>query len=218
MSKPPDLFRNYGLLPTDAVPPAGPVRSYLSAGQVFGQYLFTAIMAGFGLGIGTLFALTLSAPLNVAAAAAIVMCAGYVVWFATRHDYAWVELDGRALRAKHLYTRRVVERSVDDVADLLTLVVRVRTEAVVLAEAWLGRVRGVEVRFRDGRTPLRVNRSDPAMRNARELIQAIIYRLAEGGGVDAEIINLDGAPMVRRIYRTAAPAAAAASPSSRSAS
>ena len=119
---------------------------------------------------------------------------------ATRNDYAWVELDGEIIRAKHLYTRRLVERSIEEIEDLLTLVFQVRTAATLTAEAWLGRVRGIMIRFYDQRTPLLVSRADPAMRNARELIEAIVYRMAEKGEVDAEVINFDSRPLIRRIY------------------
>jgi hypothetical protein len=55
------------------------------------------------------------------------------------------------------------------------------------------------IRFKDHRTPLQVSRADPAMRNARELIEAIVYRMTVMGEVDVEVINLEGRPLVRRI-------------------
>ncbi len=148
--------------------------------------------------MGLLFGLTLSLPVNVLAAAAPLAGFGYIVYRATRNDYAWVELDGETLRAKHLYTGRVVERSIEEVEDLLTLVFQVRTAASLIT-VWLGRVRGIMIRFHDQRTPLQVCRADPAMKNAKELIEAIIYRMSEKGEVDAEVINLEGKPLIRRI-------------------
>ena len=38
------------------------------------------------------------------------------------------------------------------------------------------------------------------MTNAKELVEAIVYRMRERGEVDAEIVNLNGKPLVRRIY------------------
>jgi hypothetical protein len=38
------------------------------------------------------------------------------------------------------------------------------------------------------------------MRHARELIEAIAYRMSEIGEVDAEIIDFEGEPLVRRIH------------------
>jgi hypothetical protein len=94
----------------------------------------------------------------------------------------------------------VVERPVDDIEDLLTHVLQIRTLTTVIVEAWLGRVRGVEIRFYDQRTPLRVSRVDPAMKNAEELIQAVIYQMAKLGELDAEVIDFQGKPLIRRIY------------------
>jgi hypothetical protein len=168
--------------------------------HIFGQYLASALMAGFGLGITVLFALTLLLPINLIAASAALAGFGWIIHMATRHDYHWVELDGATLRAKHLYTRRIVERPLEEIEDLLTMVVMVRTAEVLLAEKWLGRVRGIEIRFRDKRTPQRVNRADPAMTNAKELIEAIVHKMSEIGAVDAEIIDFEGKPLIRRIY------------------
>ena len=122
------------------------------------------------------------------------------MFLATHNDYRWVELDGITLRAKHLYTGRVIERSIGDIAGLRTIVYEVRTHAIVITEHLLGRVRGIEVRFRDGLTPLRINRADPAMTNAHELIEAIVYRITEFGEVDAEVVEFAGHPLVRSIH------------------
>jgi hypothetical protein len=200
MPEPPDFFRDYGVIPHGVSPPPQIVRCFLPWGHVVGQYLGTALMSGLGLGMGVLFALTLPPPVNVLGSGAALAATGYLIYMVTRNDYSWVELDGETLRAKHLYTRRVVERPIEEVEDLLTLVSQVRTVETMIAEAWLGRVRGVEVRFRDKRTPIRVCRADPAMRNAKELIEAICFRMAEKGEVDAEMIDLEGKPLIRRIH------------------
>ncbi len=206
MSDAPDFFRDFGILPYGHASPAGRVRAFLPWGHVVGQYIATGLMSAFGLGIAALFAFTLMLPLNVIAAATTLALFGWLICFATRNDYVWVELDGDVLRAKHLYTRRVVERPLEEIQDLLTMVIQIRTLAVVLTEAWLGRIRGVEIRFRDRRTPWRISRTDPAMRNAKELVEAIIYRMWEKGPVGAEIVALNGKPLVRRIYWENAPA------------
>jgi hypothetical protein len=146
------------------------------------------------------FALTLPFPANVFAPAATLVAFSYIVYRATRNDYVWIELDGETLRAKHLYSRRVVERSIAEIDDLLTLVFQVRTTETLLVEAWLGRIRGILIRFQDGRTPLQVSRADPAMKNARELIEAVIYRMSQRGEVDAEVINFEDKPLIRRIH------------------
>jgi len=200
MKEQPDFFRDFGILPQGIAPPSETVRAYFHRGHVIGQYLAAFLMSGFGIGIGLLFALTLPFPVNMFAAAVPLVAAGYVVYRATRNDYAWVELEGEKLRAQHLYTRRVVERSVEEIEDLLTLVFQVRTAATLISEAWLGRVRGIMIRFCDQRTPLQVCRTDPTMKNAKELIEAIIYRMSLRGELDAEVINFEGKPLIRRIH------------------
>lgn len=61
-----------------------------------------------------------------------------------------------------------------------------------------GRVRGFEIRFA-GATPIRVYRADPAMTNVRELMEAIVARMAETRKIGTEIINLEGTPLVQRL-------------------
>lgn len=197
----PDFFRDYGIIPYDMPPPAaGTIRCFLSWGHVIGQYVFSVIMLGFGLGIGILFAFTLPSPLNVLASATAFAGFGFLIYIATRNDYVWVELDEDVLRAKHLYMRWIIERPIEEIEDLLTLVFQIRSLEAEIVEAWLGRVRGIEIRFRDQRTPIRISRTDPAMRNAKELIEAVIYQMARKGPVDAEFIDFQGKPMIRRIY------------------
>src|SRR5262249_30827685 len=122
-----------------------------------------------------------------------------LVYLVCRYDVLWVELDGDTIRAKHLYTRRLWERSVDEIADLLTITYPFRSVERGLVEAPLGRFRGVQVRFRDGRRPVCIYRADPGMRRARQLIEAILYRMTERGPVDVELTGRGGRPMVGRI-------------------
>jgi hypothetical protein len=200
MPRQPDFFRDFGIIPYGVSPAPETVRAYFSWGHVIGQYLATCLMSCLGIGMGVVFGLTLSFPVNAVAAAATLAGFGYIVYRATRNDYAWIELDGEKLRAKHLYTRQVIQRSIEEVKDLLTLVFQMRTVETLMVESWLGRVRGIMIRFRDQRTPLQVSRSDPAMKNAKELIEAIVYKMSEKGEVDAELITFDGKPLIRRIY------------------
>jgi len=164
-------FRDFGIGPVGLAEPPGVVRAVMPAGHVFGQYLFTGLMSLLGIGLAALFGFTAPFPANVLGFALPPLLVGFLIYFATRNDYRWVELDGRTIRAKHLYTGRVVERDVADVSDVLTLVFVVRNLTTRLTEHWLGRVRGVMIRFVDGRTPLLVCRADPKMRNARELMK-----------------------------------------------
>jgi len=200
MPNPPDFFRDFGILPEDVQQPPETVRAYFSGGHKFGQYLATAIMAGFGLGMVFLALKVTPFPGNVLWALLPIAIFSGLIYFVTRNDYAWVELDGATLRAKHLYTGRIVERPIEEIDDLLTLVFLVNSPATMLVEAWLGRIRGFMIRFKDKCTPLQVCRTDPAMKNAKELMEAIVYRMSEKGEVDAEIIDLEGEPLVRRIF------------------
>lgn len=196
-----DLFRDHGIIPDTVQAPVGPVRASFGWGTMIGQFIGTGVMSVFGVGQAVLFAFVMPFPANVLAPLAPLLLFGGLVYVVTRKDYAWVELNGRTIRAQHLYTRRIVQRSLDEVEDLLTMVLQVRSLTTMLAEKMVGRVRGIQIRFRDGKTPLTVCRADPKMTNAKELIEAIVYRLWELGPVDAEVIQFDGAPLIRRIYR-----------------
>ena len=199
-------FRDFGLVPADLPEPPEVVRAELPTGHAIGQYLFTAILSLLGVGMAALFGLTSRFPANVLGVLAPLALVGFVIYRGTRNDYRWVELAGRTLRAKHLYTGRVVERDIADVADLLTLVIQVRSLTVRVTERLVGRVRGVMIRFRDGRTPLLVSRADPKMRHAQELVEAVLYRLGQfGGELEAEVIDFEGKPLVRRVYPKALP-------------
>jgi hypothetical protein len=200
MTGQPDFFRNFGIIPHGVAPPTGIVRAYFPWFQVFGQYLLTCLMSCVGIGLGLYCARNLPYPASVLAAAASLAGFGIIVYLGTRNDYLWVELDGETLRAQHLYTGRIIERSIDEIDDLLTLVFLVRSTTTRLTEALISRVRGIRIRFHDKLTPLQVIRADPAMKNAKELIEAIIFRMSEKGEVDAEIIDFEGKPLIRRIH------------------
>jgi hypothetical protein len=193
-------FRDFGILPDQLGPPPEQIRCFFSKGRIVGQYIGTGLVLAFGLGFAVLFALTLPLPLNVLACVATLAATVAVVFLATHHDYRWVELEGNTLRAKHFYTGHILERSVDEIASLATMYYAVRSTESFLVEKLLGRVKGIEIQFRDRRTPLRILRADPAMTHAKEMIEAILYRMGQIHELDAEIVNLDGKPLVRNIY------------------
>jgi len=58
----------------------------------------------------------------------------------------------------------------------------------------------IEIHFRGRQLPLRVIRSDPAMTNAKELIEAIVYRMQQSGEIDYEIVDFAGKPLLRKVF------------------
>jgi hypothetical protein len=200
MTQPAHVFRDFGIIPDRVQPPRGVVRAYFSWGHVFGQYLASALMSAFGLGIATLFAFTLPWPVNVLAALGFVIGTAALICLVGRNDYVWVELDGDTLRARHLYTGRQHERSIADIDHVQTLVLQYRNLSTTILDSLLGRVRGFKVHFRDGRWPLLVSRVDPKMTNAQQLMEAIIYRMSQHGELDAEVVDHLGSPLVKKIF------------------
>jgi hypothetical protein len=192
-----DLFRDFGVLPYVVAAPSGPVRCFLSRGQAICQCIAFGLVFSLGLAMAVALALGMPFPINLLICPAPVLCFGYPIGVVTRSVYGWVELDGGVLRARHLYTRRVIERPVEEIADLLTCVLL--GNQVVVA-AWLGRICGIKIRFRDGRTPIDILRTVPAMRNAREFIEALIFRMRQVAPLDTEVTLLHGKPLIRRIF------------------
>lgn len=204
-------FRDFGILPENLEPPPAKVLSYFSPGRIVGQYTGTALVSGLGVGLMVLCALILPAPLRLLGCAAALIGFAVFVFLGTQSAYRWIELEGTTLRAKHLYTGRMIERSVDEIESLDTILVT-QTENLAaagllfkllytfLVDKLLGRVKGAEIRFRDRRTPLRITRTDPAMSNAEELIKGVLYRMKQLRELDAEIIDLEGRPLVRNVH------------------
>ena len=91
------------------------------------------------------------------------------------------------------------EHAIGDIESLTTIVNLVRRVETVIQEKLLGRVRGMEIRFRGQTASLLVMRSDPAMTNAKELIEAIVYRMRQVGELDYEIVDFAGKPLLRQI-------------------
>lgn len=200
MPQPPAVFREFGIIPDRVAPPPGVVRAYFSTGHMVGQYIATGLMMLFGFGAAMLFALTIPFPINLIAAPVPLVLAAGLAWLVGRNDYAWVELDGDTLRARHLYTGQTHERSIAEIEHLQTLVLQVQNLTTTIVNAWLGRVRGFMIHFRDRRRPLLVSRVDPKMTNAQQLMEAIVYRMSQQGEIDAEVVDHRGAPLVKRIY------------------
>jgi hypothetical protein len=196
----PDSFRDFGILPEGMPPPPDTIRCFLSRGRVIGQYIGTALVSAVGVGLAVLLAWLMPFPANLLGCAAALAGFAAVLYLATHNDYRWVELDGMIIRAEHFYTGRVIERSVEEIDTLATIVYQTQRLEVVVIEAFFGRVKGIEIRFRDRRTPLRILRADPAMTNAKELIEALLYRMTQIREVDAEVVNWKGKPLVRYIH------------------
>ena len=200
MPEKPPTFRDFGILPDGLQPPPEKIRCFFSPGRIVCQYIAIGIIAALGLGLAVLSALTMPLPMSLLACAAALTGFGAFVYLATHNDYRWVELDGDTLRAKHLYTGCTIERSVEEIESLGTMFYQVVSVETAITQSLLGRVRGVEIRFRDRRTPLQILRSDPAMTNAKELIEAILYRMSRVRELDAEVVTFRGRPLVRNIH------------------
>jgi hypothetical protein len=199
-----DAFRDFGLLLAGSPPPAGCLRSALPWYQVLFQYLMSLVLVvGFGLGgLGMLVAAAFQQ--DAVALGAFLTGGSLLLAIAVfgachvRHTNLWVELDGPIIRARNLYSLRITERHVHEVVDILTHVWLARERSEIrLAELFQGRVRGFEIRFLDTRDGFRVYR--PEMRNVRELIEGIMFRMAERGRLVPEIVALAGRPLIRRI-------------------
>jgi hypothetical protein len=200
MPQPSEVFREFGIIPDRVAAPSPLVRAYFSTGYIIGQYIATGLLMLFGVGLAVLFAFTVPLPINLLAAPAGLAMFAAGAYFVGRNDYAWVELDGDTLRARHLYTGRTHERSIAEIDHLQTLVFQVQNLATAIVDAWLGRVRGVMIHFRDGRWPLLVSRVDPKMTNAQQLMEAIVYRMSQRGEIDAEVVDHRGSPLIKKIY------------------
>lgn len=200
MAGKPSTFHEFGILPDDLQPPAGPVRAALSPGRVIAQYIMTAVLLAAGGGAIWFTQWLLPSPLDWVGCAATALATLALIYLGTHRDYCWIELNGQTLRAQHLYTGRVVERSVRDIAHLLSIVISGAHLETAIVNAMLGRVKGMDIRFRDGKTPLKIMRTDPKMTNAEELLQAVVYRMTEVGEIEPEVVDFEGKPLVRSIH------------------
>lgn len=193
-------FHELGILPNNLPPPPDVIRTFAGTGRVVAVYVIIYGLLVLALGLTALIASTTPMPLNVLGVAACLSSIVAITYLVGRNDYRWIELDGNTLRARRLYTWSTIERSVEEIAGVLTIYhAGQRAETLVLNKVF-GRVKGAEIRFRDGRTPLRIYRTDPAMINAQEFIEGVLYRLQQITPLEVDMANVDGRPLVRSVY------------------
>ena len=207
MSQQPQSFRDFGILPENLAPPAAVIRGYLSSGRIVGQYIGTGLCVAVGVTVAALLFWFAEKPLGYVGGLASLAGFGVFAYLMTKGDYGEVVLEGDEIRAKHLYTGRVVKRRVQEIERMTSIVYHGGTTEGAAVQALLGRIKGMEVRFRDGRTPLQILRSDPAMTNAQELLQGILYRMSQIDELEPEIVQANGRQLVRTIYWKAEPPA-----------
>jgi hypothetical protein len=196
----PSIIRDVGIFPRSLATPSGRVRCYLSGPRILFEHSMTVGISLLGLALLFFIPTWLPDPLNWLGVATAVVGFVAMIDLGTRSVYRWVELDGTTLRAKQLLTGRVTERDVAEVLSVDTLILKVRQAETVMIESLLGRVQGVDVRFRGARKPLRIRRVDPAMHNAETLIEAMLDRMQQIGELETDFIDLDGTPVVGSVY------------------
>ena len=76
------------------------------------------------------------------------------------------------------------------------MIYKVRPDQTVISKRKVDRVTGIEIRFRDRRTPLRIQ----SMTNAKALIKAILYRMAQMGELDAETFQSARQSLVLNVH------------------
>jgi hypothetical protein len=215
MSQAPQILRDFGLIPDRVGPPPAVVRARFAAGDLLWQYGMT--------GCGLLFAgamiLTCAAvplfPGNILLSLAALGISAFVIYFSVRHKYVWVELAGDTIRARHFFTRRTHERSVPEIDHIETLVMEVQSPlTTAMLHAVYGRVRGYLICFSDRRWPVAITRVDPALVNAQELIEAIVYRMSQHSELDAEVVEYRGSPLMSKIHWRASGQSAPTTPDS----
>lgn len=198
-------FRDFGILPENLQPPTGVVRGFISPARIAGQYIATALVILVAVAIMAFLLWLAKPPLSYFGCAVTALCFALFVYWATKDDYYQIELDGDELRAKHLYTGRVITRHVQEIERLTSVVQHGGTIETAVTQQLLGRIKGMEIWFRNWRSPLRILRADPAMTNAEELLQAILYRMSQIDELEPEIIQYEGKPLIRSIYWKAEP-------------
>ena len=195
-----DLLRYYGIVPKRFDPPKVAIRSRLTGGNIFGQWLAFLMFGVCPLLLAVLLLIVvpvLEVRLGLAAAFGSI---GLILGFLIARDVnEWVELDGNLLRWKHLFTRIVDERSISELDSIVTLTLAYRTVTVKIVEGMLGRIKGFEFRFLNMKQGIRIFRADPKMTNVRELLEGVIARMYENGEVVPQIEDFEGTPLVRRL-------------------
>lgn len=192
----PSDFRDLGILPTGLSEPASVVRCWMPWYQLIPQFTFTALM--FGASIFAVFNLLLNAEYLWAIAVAAGF--GWLLYAVCNDAWSWIELNEETIRARHFYFLYRVEVNLDEVTELQT-VVHPRTVEGMILDRFLGRIRAVRIHVRSLRFPIAVYRADPAMKNAEELIRAVIYKMNQQFELKTDVVMLHGEPLVKRIYR-----------------
>ena len=203
---PQELVKNFGILPAGQPIPTGIVRGSMRTSTIVGQYVFSILFLGFFalagfvlLGVAFLASLTMETRLMLGALGVFFLCAtAFIYALGPANDYQWVEIDGDTLRAKHLYTQKVTHRRIADINDILSEVLMIKTVAAQHRREAPGRIRAFAFRFHDLPKGIKIFR--PEMDNVAELVSAVIGKMSEYGQVQPEIINMEGSPMVRRVF------------------
>ncbi len=198
------LLRDFGLLPGAEEVPAGKVRSSLKRSNAVFQVVMSLLMVGGAAALGVWFAISgirewdakPDAPFLIAACPAMLALAAFLAYHGAGDVNLWVEVDGDVVRARHLYTLRVTARSVGEIEEIRTLAF-VRGATAHSVEWFVGRVRGIEIRFPDMRRGIRVFR--PEMTNVWELIAAIYSAMQRDGKIASEIEMFEGRPWIARV-------------------
>jgi len=194
-------FRDFGITLENLPPPPQKVRSFVSSGAIVRRSIGVAILVAAGIGLAVTFAATLPKPVNVLGCAAVGVAFTAFVSLLMVNSYRWVELEGDVLRVRCLYTGHVIERHIDEIESVQTLYFYHPNPVVRwIIDRLLGRVLGVQIRFRDQRSPLDITCRAPRMANARELIEAILYRMAQKGELEVKILDVHGRPLVHKIH------------------
>ena len=190
----------YGIDPQAAQPAGGTVRSRLTTGNIIGQWI-AVVLFGVGPVLLGLLLLMVVPVWQVRLGLGGFFCTFglFIGFFIARDVNEWVEIDGDKLRWKHLFTRRINECRVGEIEEIVTLTLALRTLAVRIAESIFGRIKGFEFRLAGRKSPVRVFRADPAMTNVRQLIEAAVTKMYDHGEVVPEIIDFEGAPLIRRL-------------------
>jgi hypothetical protein len=98
-------------------------------------------------------------------------------FFAAYHmlrSYHWVELDAGVIRGVKFWTRKYIERKIEDVSQIVPLHPIDRSPVSSIINKLLGRVRGYEVHFTNGATRITLVRHD--MTNVDFLIGELLKR------------------------------------------
>ena len=198
------LLRDFGLTPGAEEAPAGKVRSSLTRGNAAFQVVMSLLMVGGVVALGVWFAIAgirgwgvePDAPLLIAGCPAMLALAALLAYHGAGDVNLWVEVDGDVVRARHLYTLRVTTRHIAEIEEVKTLAFA-RGATAQTVEWFVGRVRGIEVRFPDMRRGIRVFR--PEMTNVWELIAAMYFAMQQEGEIAPEIEMFEGRPWVARV-------------------